>query len=342
MLEDGTAPTESVTIERVCSGSPRSEGYTDAKGYFSIRLGEVNNGVLHDASEDMTSSAGMMGGGGNFGSSGGSGLSGSSQAFGSNRYFDCDLRARLAGYRSQSIPLANRRPMDPPDVGVILLHRLAPTEGSTVSAISLAAPKDARKAYEKGLDQLKKHKPDDAIRDFQKAVDLYPKYAVAWNELGRFRAARGDTSEARAYFDKAAEADPKFVEPYLEMAVLAWKAQHWPEVAELSAKVIELDAFDYPQALYMNAVSNYYLKNLDVAEKSAREANRLDTRHQYASSYRLLGVILAEKQDYTGAAEQLKEYLQIAPQASDAATVRSQLAQVEKVLAAKKDEEPRQ
>ena len=62
---------------------------------------------------------------------------------------DCDLRARLAGFRSQSVSLANRRPMDPPDIGTILLHRLSPTEGTTlISAVSLAAPKDAKKAYQ--------------------------------------------------------------------------------------------------------------------------------------------------------------------------------------------------
>jgi regulator of sirC expression with transglutaminase-like and TPR domain len=48
---------------------------------------------------------------------------------------------------------------------------------------------------------------------------------------------------------------------------------------------------------------------------------------------RLLGVILAQKQDYSGAAEQFKAYLVAAPQASDAATVRGQLSQLEKMLA---------
>ena len=75
------------------------------------------------------------------------------------------------------------------------------------------------------------------------------------------------------------------------------------------------------------------LKNMDDAEKSAREAMRLDTRKQFLTSMRLLGVILATKQDYTGAAEQFKAYLAAAPQAQDAATVRNQLSQVEKLLA---------
>ena len=74
-----------------------------------------------------------------------------------NHFLPTPLRARLAGYRSQTISLANRRPMDPPDVGTILLHRLGASEGSTISAVSLRAPKDAKKAYDKGLDALKKN-----------------------------------------------------------------------------------------------------------------------------------------------------------------------------------------
>lgn len=331
MLEDGSAPTETVVIERVCSSSPHSEGYTDSKGYFSIRLGDPNNGVIHDASEDMAGFGGSRG----MGSFGAGPATGSAMGRSENRYFDCELRARLNGYRSQSVSLANRRPMDPPDLGVILLHRIGGSEGTTVSLAALAAPKDARKAYEKGMEALKKHKTDDAVKNFQKAVDIYPKHAAAWNELGRIRAAKGDAAEARAYFEKAAAADPKFAAPYLEMAVLEWKAGHWQQLADLTAKVIQLDSFDYPQAHFMNALSNYYLKNMDEAEKSAREAVRLDTRKQIPTTIRLLGTILAQKQDYTGAATEFKAYLEAAPQANDAATVRKQLTQLEQLLATK-------
>jgi tetratricopeptide (TPR) repeat protein len=334
LMEDGNPPPESVVIERVCSGSPHSEGYTDSRGYFSIQLGSRNNGVLHDASEDMSgfsSSSSGMDPGGSIGSS-----NMRNNGMGSeNRFIDCDLRARLVGFRSQSVSLANRRPMDPPDIGTILLHRLSPTEGSTVSAISLAAPKDAKKAYEKAINDLKKKKFDDATKNLEKAVEVYPKYAAAWFELGRLQGARGDAGMARGYFEQAVKADPKFVSPYMELAVIEWKAEKWQAVADFTDKVVKLDSFDYPQAYFLNALSNYYLKNIDEAEKSAREAVRLDTRKQYLTTIRLLGVILAQKQDYTGATEQLKTYLQLAPQASDATLVRNQLSELEKLAAAK-------
>jgi len=70
MLEDGSAPTESVVIERVCSGVSHSEGYTDSKGYFSIQLGARNTGVMQDASEESGFSGGHTGGMGGFGGGG--------------------------------------------------------------------------------------------------------------------------------------------------------------------------------------------------------------------------------------------------------------------------------
>ena len=69
------------------------------------------------------------------------------------KYMGCDLQAKLNGYRSQTVSLAGRRPMDDPNVGTILLHRNGPAEeGKTVSMVSLQAPKDAKKAYDKGMD----------------------------------------------------------------------------------------------------------------------------------------------------------------------------------------------
>lgn len=334
MLEDGTEPTEPVVIERVCNGSAHAEGYTDSKGYFSIELGGGSRTMVPDASE---STFGRDGVGGMSGTGGMSGMGGSGGMDGSNalgRFMNCDLRARLSGFRSQSVSLAMRRPLDDPNIGVILVHRQgAGEEGTTISAVSLAAPKDARKAFDKARDSVKKNKADDAAKNYQKAVDLYPKYATAWYELGRIHAMQGRPDDARKAFENALQSDPKYVEPYLQIALLASKNMQWKEVADLTTKAIKLDAFDYPQAFFFNAVANFNLKNVDAAEKSAREAERLDTRHQFPKASHLLGVILVQRQDYTGAAEHMRSYLKFAPNAADADNVRKQLDQIEKMTA---------
>ncbi len=335
MLEDGTAPPQSVPIERVCSsGNPHTEGYTDSRGYFSLQLGQRNGAVMPDASED-----------GGFGGYGGMSRSGqgptmpgqTSPSYNSvgadNRFMLCDLRARLAGYRSQSISLVNHRAMDNPDIGVILLHRIAPSEGSTVSARTLAAPKAARKAYEKGLQSLKKKKDDQAQADFQKAVSIDAEFSAAWFELGRIQSEKNQLDTAQQSFDAAIKSDPKFVLPYIELSFLDYRAQKWQALADVSAEAAKLDAFEYPQAYLLNALANYNMKNYDAAEKSAREAEKIDTHHRFPKSSHILGVILANKRDYTGAAEEFRNYLKFAPNASDAAAVKTLLERVEQANA---------
>jgi tetratricopeptide (TPR) repeat protein len=331
MMEDGTPATDPVTIETVCNGSPHAEGYTDVKGYFAIELG-ARHGVMQDASE--FSSFGGMNSSGMTGTSGSSGALGGSETP-ERKYMGCDLQAKLAGYRSQTVALSGRRAMDDPNVGTILLHRNGPAEeGKTISAVSLAAPKDAKKAYDKGLDAIKKRKFEDAQKSFEKAVEVYPKYATAWYELGLLQAGEGKMDMARKYFDTALECDPKFVKPYLQISILELQSQRWRGLAEVTDKVVKLDPFDYPQAFFFNSVANYNLQNFEAAEKSALAAERLDTRHAIPKVSHILGMLLAMKKDYVGAAEQFKAYLQFAPTAEDAAKVRSQLAEVERITAA--------
>src|ERR1039458_9187257 len=132
VMEDGAAPPGLVTLETVCNGAPHGEGYTDSKGYFSIELG-ARNGVIQDASEFSPTRAWKTSG-----VTGGSATSGSPDGSQSHerKYMGCDLQAKLAGYRSQTVSLSGRRPMDDPNVGTLLLHRNGPAEeGNTISAL---------------------------------------------------------------------------------------------------------------------------------------------------------------------------------------------------------------
>ena len=334
MLEDGTPPTESVIIETVCNGVSHGQGYTDSKGYFSVELGGRNT-IIPDASEFGNYNGISSGTTGGLGSTlASNGLSSSTQS-NEEKYRGCDIQAKLVGFRSQTIPLAGRRSMDDPNIGTILLHRnAAAEEGQTVSMISLAAPKDAKKAYDKGIDSLKKKKWGDAQTNFEKAVEAYPKYAAAWYELGLLRLDQGQPDMARKYFDTALQHDPKFIKPYLQIELMAFQAQRWSELAEVTERIIRLDAFDYPQAHFFRAVAEFNQQDLEEAEKSIREAEKLDTRHLIPKISHLLAVILAYKKDYPAAAERFRAYLKYAPDAEDAPKVRAQLEDTEKKITA--------
>jgi tetratricopeptide (TPR) repeat protein len=210
-----------------------------------------------------------------------------------------------------------------------MLHRMDPVNGRVISATSLAAPKEARTAFEKGHEALKKNKLDDARKDFEKAAQIYPGYAAAWYELGKLATNGARFDEGLRSFQTAIRADPKYVEPYLSVSAIQAVEKQWPQLAETSATLLRLDPYDFPQAYYLNALANYNLRNIDAAEKSAREAERLDTQGRFPRIRQLLGALLANRRAFPEAAEQMREYLKFAPQAPDAGAVRAQLSQLE-------------
>ena len=321
VLSDGTSPSEPVRIERVCNdrsgGRPHPEGFTDSKGRFAITLGQERD-IMPDASE--TSSRGGLG-------------TNSPGGITPAELMNCDLRAVLPGYRSDAISLATHRYLDNPDVGTILLHRMSNVEGFTISATSALAPKDARKAFDKGMEDVRKNKLDEAQKEFEKAVAAYSKYASAWFELGVIQEQRDHPDEARKAYAQAIGADSKYINPYERLYLLGAKERKWQEAADASDRVLHLNPFDFPGAYYWNAVANLELGNLDAAEKSGREAVKLDTTHQNPRSNYVLGIILAKKGELGPAAECLRAYLQAAPGAEDADKAREQLARMEKAAA---------
>jgi tetratricopeptide (TPR) repeat protein len=323
MADGGAPPGESAAIESACDGTTRIEGYTDSKGRFSFGLGDRNSAVTQDAS---------VGPGSGIARGSASGSSAGNANPGGRRLDGCELRASLPGYESETITLAGRLP-EQSDVGVIFLHRLGPSEGVTVSMTSLAAPKDAQRAFRKGREALAKGKPEDARKSIEKATSIYPRYATAWFELGRLQLAQHETPAARASFEAAIRAESTFLAPYVALATLQVAAHEWPLLEETTARAIAIDPYRSPQMYFYNAVAKYFQQDLDGAEKSVREAERLDRERDIVRAWELLGSILAARRDFAGAAEQFRTYLALVPHAADATEIRARLGRLDRLSA---------
>ncbi len=211
VVDDGMPPPGQVAVQTVCRGQKRTVAYTDSNGEFSFTLAEHKAGSRSmGASFDDASTSG---------GSDGLPIGDSPNALVNSREWrECSVQAQLAGYTSETVTLISKIDNRGGNVGSLKLSRIASVQGLTVSATSSAAPEEARKALEKGHDQEKKNKWDDALASFQKAVEVYPRYAVAWFELGRVHMAKGDVLGAKLSFNKSLEADPQYVNPYLGLA----------------------------------------------------------------------------------------------------------------------------
>ncbi len=314
-VDDGSELTDPATIESMCNGDRHFEAYTDSKGNFSFEFGKQRN----MGGSDVATTTGAL-----------PGMTGSAQQ--QRRQFQqCELLAVLPGFTSQVVELAGLDMSPSMNVGTIVLHRMAHVEGFTISATTAMAPPKAKKAFEKGREQEQKKKWDAAEKKFQEAVQLYPKFAAAWLELGRMQLQRKDAAAARDSLRQSVTADPQFISPHQVLAVLDFQEHRWQDVVDETNTALRLNPLSFVQDWYYNSAANYYLSRYDPAEKSARQGIQADVEHRIPKLEYLLGVILAQKHDFQGATEHMRNYVRLAPHAADVVQVNEQIAKIEKL-----------
>jgi tetratricopeptide (TPR) repeat protein len=315
VIDDGTPLTGRATIRTICKGQSHPETYTDSQGYFSFEF-------VTRVSTMTSSGTGVE--------DADSPLNNATSSRGRQRDWKmCQLQAELPGFTSSLIDLSSRvSPLERNDLGRIVLHRIEHIEGMTISATSAAAPGAAKKAFEKGRDKESKGQWDEAQQYFEKAVQIYPVYAVAWYELGRVQMQKKDTTGAERSFDQALAADPMFASPYQGLAELAFHSRQWQQVLNITDKLLALNPVNFPDAWFLNAVGNYFLQNFEDAEKSARQGIGVDTQHTIPKLEYVLGMTLMEKREYQEAATHMQQYLHLVHNAADISEAQKQLAQI--------------
>ena len=179
--------------------------------------------------------------------------------------------ADLPGYRSDRLALGSAGSLDRNDVGTIVLHRLEGLEGHTVSATTLAAPREAKRAYGKGIRTLRRMSPnyEKSIAHLEKAVEVYPEFAEAWAALGEARLGADDLLGAKDALTRSIEADPKLLRPYQPLMQMAFVHGEWEALASLSGQYLKLSpASGY--ARYLAATASAQVGRLDQAESLVR------------------------------------------------------------------------
>ena len=152
----------------------------------------------------------------------------------------------------------------------------------------------------------------DAESFAQRAVQLDPKNAVAWDRLGLALQSRGvfnkDTEHA---YRRAVELDPQFAAAYAHRARALRKMSRGDEGAPLYDKAIEL-AKD-PATLVLIAESLQSEQQWDKSEIVLRRALEMDARSP--SALYLLGRTLNVLKRYQEAESYLKSSIELSPQA---------------------------
>lgn len=286
-------PVSDATVLLICDGLVRGTSTVRSKGEFSLTIQRTLDGV-HAVPVN-----------------------------------DCEVYAVVSGVRSEPRQVMSLRGSEALDVGQLIVNPSASAVGTTVSANSLRAPAEARKLLHKGVSEAASQKWEEAQKHLERATQIYPKYSEAWHELGLVLQHQARTAEARNAFQQALAADPVFVRPYFGLVGLAADGQDWREMQRVSESANAL--FTDPLMLFYNAIANFNLHDFDAAEKSLLHAAKVDRDHHLPQVELLLGDVLIQRRDFSGAAAKVREYLQLSPNGPQADAARSELARLEQL-----------
>jgi tetratricopeptide (TPR) repeat protein len=324
VLEGGSIPPDPVLIRRVCRGSVQGETWTDSKGRFSFKVEGGGSDTNADASQAPSRDPDLA------------------RPIGNSSYYSnpitsalrgCEVQAVLAGFWSDHANIELKNTLDDTRIGTIILHPVSHDQALTISATSLAAPRNAKSSYDKALSLMREKHWDAAAKELNKAVTAYPKYAAAWFELGILSDMRSDASSAASAWKTSLSCDPRYVKPYEGLAALAERQQNWAELDKYARDWIQLTPEGFPIAYLYLAIASAHLNDVEQAELAARQGLRLDKDHNLPRLNYVLALILMQKHEFAESAKCLRSYLEQAPNAKDAPLVRQELARIEAAAA---------
>lgn len=218
----------------------------------------------------------------------------------------CRLGFFAPGYMPYFVPITSRYMLLPSRI------RLSSSESvrtDPVSVTSFTAPKEARKAFEKGSKRLFGAEKDTlgAKEALLEAVELHPKYAEAWTMLGHVYLRSKDSQKAKYAFGRAIEADPQYGAPYAPLSRMLVKSGEWERALEIADKGVSLNpsdsqlkydlvtsafasgesdtAYRWAQQLYEQGDSDYFPAVIYVLGHRAQESGQLDRAERYYEEY---------------------------------------------------------
>lgn len=182
--------------------------------------------------------------------------------------------------------------------------------GPPVSAAELSVPDKARKEYQKGLTLLDKKDYEEAIKRFEKAAEIYPRYAAALDAIGVAHA-KTSPSEAKVHFQKAVDADRRYTPAYVHLARVYMTENDFANAEKVLLQVLPQDPRS-AEILFLIAYAQLKLQKYDAAIESMERTHQLE--HE---KYTLVHFVAGEAYALSGrreqAIEQYSVYLKEAP-----------------------------
>ena len=196
-------------------------------------------------------------------------------------------------------------------------------KAGVVSAALASVPDAAKDLYLKAVAFAAQGDSANAITQLKAALEIFPEFPLALNELGVQYLKTGNPDKASESLSKAVKLSPDSFQPRLNYGIALLNLRKLPDAEDQLRVAVNKENSAPTAHMYLGIVLAIQRKleegtrelELAVASKS----NEIVLAHRY------LGGIYYEKKDYEAAANELELYLKLVPKASDAEVLRQKI-----------------
>jgi Tfp pilus assembly protein PilF len=181
----------------------------------------------------------------------------------------------------------------------------------SVAELRQSVPSDARKQYELGLKSVNKGDVTGAASYFEKALNIYPEYLAARNDLGAQFLKLKRIDEAEKNFQMVIEKDPKNFNAKFNLGLVRVERQDYTEAISQLNQAIVIDSTS-PVARLWLGVAELESGDVATAEKELMKALVMGGSACIAAHYHLARIYLS-RGDIAEASRSVHAYLDESP-----------------------------
>lgn len=198
-----------------------------------------------------------------------------------------------------------------------------------ISAADLGVPIRAQKEFDKANQFVAKQDLPHAIERLNRAIEVYPAYAGAYNNLGVIYARQGDREREREALQKAISINDHFAPAYVNLGRLNIATNDFPKAEAALDKASSLDPTD-AMTLVLLAYAEMMDHHFDQVIATGRKAHTLSGPHAFA--HQVAARAYEQKRDGADAMAELDQFLKEEPQGARADAARKELSSLRAII----------
>ncbi len=229
----------------------------------------------------------------------------------------------------QVVTIIQTRGMPPQTYNVSIRLELKETTTMKPGVLNVEfanVPKPALLHYDNAVELSKKNDHPAAIAELKLAINEYPTFIQAFNELGVQYLRLDQLENADEAFQGALKIEPTSFPSLINRGITNVMMKRYGEAVPILRKALKKND--------QTAVGHYFLgqalANLglfDDAEKELLAALQMG-KEEMKEAHRMLAIIYSSRKDGKKAADELELYLQLAPNTPDAVQLRDKIKQL--------------